>query len=165
MFLALHSETFIGEARSDFFEFNDEFNDTEFANSMRVKFRSRATSLVVNIKTNQKYFRIKLAETASSRARTLKVSEELIDILKKRKNQKGHVFLTYYGEPFTKNKIPRALTEFKVKGSFKKDWTPMDLRHSFAVNFLKNGGAFKALQYILGHQNVFQTKQLYGEVK
>lgn len=107
---------------------------------------------------------VQFAETASSRERVLKLSDELLTILQKRKNQKGHVFLTYYGEPFTKNKIRRALTEFKVKGTFKKGWTPMDLRHSFAVNFLKIGGTLRALQYILGHQYVFQTKQLYGSI-
>lgn len=114
----------------------------------------------VNFEKGEVHF----CETQSSRERTLKISDELVEMLKKKKTLKGHVFLTYYNEPFTKNKIRRAIDEFKVKGSFKKDWTPMDLRHSFAVNFLRAGGTLKALQYILGHQNVFQTKQLYGEV-
>jgi len=39
----------------------------------------------------------------------------------------------------------------------------MDLRHSFAVNFLANGGDLKELQQILGHDNVYDTKRLYGE--
>lgn len=48
-------------------------------------------------------------------------------------------------------------------GSCKLKWTPMDLRHSFAVNFLAQGGEMR-LQYILGHNNIFDTKRLYGEV-
>lgn len=39
----------------------------------------------------------------------------------------------------------------------------MDLRHSFAVNFLKSGGDMRRLQQILGHENIFDTKRLYAE--
>lgn len=108
---------------------------------------------------------VHFVQTSGSRERTLKISDEMIDMLKKKKTRKGHVFQTFYGETFTKNKIRRAIIEFQVKASFKKDWTPMDLRHSFAVNYLRAGGTLKALQYVLGHNNVFQTKQLYGEIE
>lgn len=40
----------------------------------------------------------------------------------------------------------------------------MDLRHSFAVNFLLDGGDMHKLQYILGHYDVHETKRLYGDV-
>lgn len=30
----------------------------------------------------------------------------------------------------------------------------MDLRHSFAVNFLSHGKSMKELKYILGHENL-----------
>lgn len=60
-------------------------------------------------------------------------------------------------------KLFRAIGEFKVKGLYKKDWTAMDLRHSFAVNFLAKGGDIKELQRILGHNSVYDTKRLYGE--
>lgn len=102
------------------------------------------------------------AKTSTSCERTLKLSEELVEIFKKKKVTQGHVFKTYYGETFTKSKITRAIYEFKAKGMFQKDWGPMDLRHSFAVNYLRNGGGLKELQYLLGHANVFQTKQLYS---
>lgn len=106
---------------------------------------------------------VRFPQINSSRERVLKISDELVQILGKRKSKNGQVFLTYYGETFTKNKISRAIIEFKTKGNFKKDWSPMDLRHSFAVNFLTQGKSLRDLQYILGHDNVFQTKQLYGE--
>ena len=38
-----------------------------------------------------------------------------------------------------------------------------DLRHSFAVNFLIQGGNMKKFQRILGHKNIYDTKELYGE--
>ncbi len=85
-------------------------------------------------------------------------------MLEKKKKAVGPVFMTYYREPFTKTKLARLVNEFKIKGGFKAKWTPMDLRHSFAVNFLLSGGDMKRLQYILGHQNVFDTKRLYADV-
>lgn len=100
-------------------------------------------------------------QTIASRERTLKISEEMVELLKKKKATKGLVFLTYYGEAFTKNKIRRAILEFRAKGAFERDWNPTDLRHSFAVNYRKRGGALKELQYLLGHENVYQTKQIY----
>ena len=74
------------------------------------------------------------------------------------------VFLTYYKEPFTKTKLARLINEFKIKTKSKIKWTPLDLRHSYSVNYLKAGGEIRTLQYLLGHNNVFDTKQLYGEV-
>ena len=40
----------------------------------------------------------------------------------------------------------------------------MDLRHSYAVNSLKDGKPTRELQKILGHNNVYDTKKLYGEL-
>ena len=71
--------------------------------------------------------------------------------------------MTFDKATFTKNKLRRLVEEFKIKTGFKKPWKPMDLRHSFAVNFLSKTGDLKRLQYILGHDNVFDTKRLYGE--
>ena len=72
--------------------------------------------------------------------------------------------MTYYKEPFTTKKISRVVMEFKRKKLYHANWCPMDLRHSFAVNFLKQGEELKELQYLLGHYNVFETKRLYGEI-
>ena len=107
---------------------------------------------------------VKLKQTTSSRERTLEISEELVSLLSKKKSKQGYVFLTYYGEPFTKSKLGRAVTEFKVKSKFTKNWSCSDFRHSFAVQYLTKGGALNKLQYLLGHSHVHQTKQLYGNV-
>lgn len=99
-----------------------------------------------------------------SQRRILKVSDELINIFSKKLNKSGRVFVTYYKEPFTDKKLILAITEFKRKKLYEGSWCPMDLRHSFAVNYLSKGGDMRKLQEILGHDNVFNTKQLYGEV-
>lgn len=98
-----------------------------------------------------------------SQSRILKISNELISILEKRKKMSGFVFMTYYKEQFTKTKLARLTNEFKIKTNCKDQWTLMDLRHSYAVNYLRSGGDIRKLQYVLGHNNVYDTKRLYVE--
>ena len=101
--------------------------------------------------------------------RTLEISDELVEMLRLKTRGENpdlqkKVFLTYYKEPFTGNKLRRAVLEFRQKGHYKgKDWVIGDLRHSFAVNFLTQGGNMRELQRILGHWNVYETKKLYGK--
>jgi integrase/recombinase XerD len=118
------------------------------------------TWVQINFETREVHF----PGTLKIQERKLKMSDELATILEKRKKQTGYVFMTYYKEPFTKTKLARLVNEFKIKMNCKISWTPMDLRHSFAVNFLKAGGDIRRLQQILGHNNVFDTKRLYAEV-
>lgn len=96
--------------------------------------------------------------------RRVKISNELSIYFEKNKKSNGLVFITYYKEPFTRNKLRRLIEEFKVKTNSKIKWTPMDFRHSYAVNFLLERKDIKRLQYLLGHNNVHDTKKLYGEV-
>ncbi len=107
---------------------------------------------------------VKFLRTDKCQERTLPISEELTSLLEKKKKAFGPVFMTYYKEPFTKNKLSTLVNEFKVKGNCKIKWTPMDLRHSFSVNFLLKGGNINRLQYILGHGSVYETKKMYGAV-
>ena len=73
--------------------------------------------------------------------------------------------MTYDKNLFTYEKLRRAVMEFRQKGNYKgKDWVIGDLRHSFAVNFLTQGGDIRELQKRLGHWSVYDTKKLYGEV-
>ncbi|NOT77734.1 MAG: site-specific integrase [Bacteriovoracaceae bacterium] len=95
--------------------------------------------------------------------RTLKISSELVKILSMKKRVSEIVFQTYYKEPFTNFKLVRIINEFKAKKMYIGEWCPMDLRHSFAVIFLSNGGDILELQRILGHKSVYDTKRLYAE--
>lgn len=106
---------------------------------------------------------IHFKKTVSSQERKLQISDELLNIFKGKKKKQGFLFLTYYNEPFTKNKMARVFDDFKAKRLYVGEWCPMDLRHSFAVNFLSRGNGLKELQYILGHSNVFDTKRIYEE--
>ncbi|MFP5491657.1 MAG: tyrosine-type recombinase/integrase [Bacteriovoracia bacterium] len=106
---------------------------------------------------------IHFVENKAGKERTLPISEELVTLLKNKPKKTGVLFWTYYNEPFTTNKFHRLVTEFKLANLYKGDWTPLDLRHSFAVNFLSRGGDMKELQYILGHGVLSDTRRLYGE--
>lgn len=46
-----------------------------------------------------------------------------------------------------------------------KEWRFHDLRHSFAYNFLKNGGEMYQLKAILGHKSIKMTVDYYGSFK
>ncbi len=113
----------------------------------------------VNLKDHKVHFK----QTESSRERTLPLSGALVEMLAKKQRTSGPIFMTYYGEPFTSKKVSLAVNEFRAKDKGDLKWTPMDLRHSYAVNFLKAGGDIKRLQYILGHWNVYDTRKLYGQ--
>ncbi len=102
-------------------------------------------------------------QNKAAKERTIKISDELVSLLKAKQYKRGQVFWTYYKEPFTSCKLHYAITEFKKKNLYKDDWTPLDLRHSFAVNFLAKGGDMRELQRILGHGQVSDTRKLYGE--
>ena len=99
-----------------------------------------------------------------NQARVISLSNELMQILLGKKKGCTRVFMTYYKEPFTPKKIHLLINEYREKTNCKIKWHPMDLRHSLAVNFLSQGGTLKELQKILGHDNVYDTKRLYGEI-
>lgn len=107
---------------------------------------------------------IRFPKTIASQERKIKISEELKDLLNQKKKKQGYVFVTYFGNQFTKHSIRRAVDEFKSKGLYQGDWNPLDLRHSFAANFLLKFGDLKKLQYLMGHSLVHDTRKLYGEV-
>lgn len=100
--------------------------------------------------------------TDRSQARVVPISEELASLLSRNRREAGVVFKTYYREPFTRVKLARAINEFKAKRLYRREWNLLDLRHSFGVNFLAQGGSLAELQKLMGHANVFDTKRIYN---
>jgi integrase len=103
--------------------------------------------------------------TERSHGRIVPISGELAAILSKKRKTVGAVFKTYYREAFTRVKLTRTINEFKAKGLYRRPWNLLDLRHSYATNFLANGGSMLELQRLMGHGNIFDTKRLYGETQ
>jgi site-specific recombinase XerD len=106
---------------------------------------------------------VRFVGTEKSQGRVMPISEELAVILSKNQKEVGVVFKTFYREPFTRVKLDRAIYEFKARGLYRRPWNLLDLRHSYATNFLANGGSMLELQRLMGHGNIFDTKRLYGE--
>lgn len=106
---------------------------------------------------------IQFVGTERSQGRVLPISEDLATLLSKKNRETGYVFKTVYREPFTRMKLTRAINEFKARGHYRRDWNLLDLRHSFGVNFLANGGGLRDLQMLMGHANIFDTKRIYGD--
>lgn len=75
------------------------------------------------------------------------------------------MFTTLEGRPLHKGALVRELKDFQRNAGFETDWVFRDLRHSFAVNFLKAGGDIHDLQKLMGHSHVRMTEELYGSYK
>ena len=60
--------------------------------------------------------------------------------------------------------IRDTVISYRKKYKIKK-WTPHDLRHSFALNYLKKNGEMYALQALLGHKSISMTIDYYGQMK
>lgn len=76
---------------------------------------------VVELKWSEVYCvgrKVTFSGTDRSQSRTPPISEELAAFLSKKQRQTGHVFKTYYREPFTRVKLTRAINEFKAKNLY-----------------------------------------------
>jgi hypothetical protein len=60
-------------------------------------------------------------------------------------------------------KLSRKINEIKTLSLFRRDWNLLDLRHSYAVNFLILDSGLQDLRLLMGHSKVFDTKRLYGD--
>jgi len=63
-----------------------------------------------------------------------------------------------------RQRLQRAMRRFKKHFPNGKNWGPHALRHSFAFNFLKQGGNMYQLQAILGHKSIDVTVDTYGQI-
>jgi len=104
-------------------------------------------------------------ETAKTRRkRTLPLSPqaafEIQRLLKVRPREwRGNtpVFCSQDGRPFQEPSWYQRLRKYGEKIGYKI--TPYDLRHSFAIMYLRNGGNIFALQRTLGHADLSMTKR------
>lgn len=70
-----------------------------------------------------------------------------------------HVFLTYDGRPFRNQGIYAMIRRRGEQAGIKGvRCSPHTFRHTFAVNYLRNGGDVFSLQRILGHSSLVVTR-------
>lgn len=103
--------------------------------------------------------------TKNGSDRKIKIANSLVELLKKKARNSEFVFPSRNGTYFSRSSIERAVLKFKTASTFAKNWHIHDLRHSYAYNFLKNGGEMYQLQALLGHKSIQMTVDLYGNLK
>lgn len=109
--------------------------------------------------------KILLRENDKITKRESKISNKLVDALKSLEQISEFIFTNLEGRSYRKEILVRELRIFKRQVGITNDWVYRDLRYSFAVNFLKDGGDIKDLQNILGHNHARMTEELYGLYK
>ena len=71
-----------------------------------------------------------------------------------------NLFLNRDGKPLTKNSIDSMMSRYgKLAGLTGIRCSPHTLRHTFAINYLRNGGDVFSLQRILGHSSLEMTRR------
>jgi len=71
-----------------------------------------------------------------------------------------NLLLTQDGRPLTKNRVNIIMKHYgRVAGLTGVRCSPHILRHTFAINFLRNDGEIFSLQKILGHSSLEMTRR------
>lgn len=108
-----------------------------------------------------------LRNTKNGDDRSIRMSETLSKIIETQLNnhKSDFVFAGNTGDRFHEHQVQRMIDKFRLYFPMSKDWTLHGLRHSFAYNFLKNGGKMYQLQAVLGHRSIGVTVDLYGQLQ
>ncbi len=103
--------------------------------------------------------------TKNGDRRALKMNENVIQALKAIPKVSEFVFLNQFGRLISATQIDDGIIRLQKHHPQMKRWRCHDLRHSYAYNFLKQGGNMYQLQAILGHRSIQMTIDLYGQLQ
>ena len=85
-------------------------------------------------------------------------------LLVKDREDCGVLFLNYYGQPLTRQGLWKIISGYGEKAGLETRLTPHILRNSFAVHMIENGADIKALQELMGHEDI-TAMQIYMNIK
>jgi len=77
---------------------------------------------------------------------------------KPRREEFNHIFLAPDGEPMTRNSLEQVVRRLRIASGISRLHAHL-MRHTFAVNYLINGGDLRTLQLILGHESLVVTQR------
>ncbi|MDQ0192529.1 tyrosine-type recombinase/integrase [Paenibacillus wynnii] len=111
----------------------------------------------LEVEVRQETAKTKASRTLHYSPETAKVISDLLSVRPEEWDESVPVFCTYEGNP-----LNRLSWGDRIESYCKKLGThivPYDLRHSFALLFLRQGGNALALQRMLGHVDLTMTKR------
>lgn len=106
-------------------------------------------------------------KTKNGSDRTINIPHLLIEEISKFEDLKeGPVFRNEDNFVISRQRITKEFKKLKIEiPEFGTNWACHSMRHSYAYNFLRNGGEMYQLKAILGHKSIKMTVDLYGNLK
>ena len=74
-----------------------------------------------------------------------------------------YLFLNRYGKPLSRQYFFKQIKKYALEAGIETDISPHTLRHCFATHLLENGTQLRAVQAMLGHENI-ATTQIYTHI-
>jgi len=124
---------------------------------------------LTDIDTENRVLLLPGAKNKNRKTRTIpitqKVCDEIVQLASESKeyfDKVTHLFVNQFGEPMREDHMRKRMDKYARLAGLKDECraSPHSLRHTFSVNFLKNGGDIRTLQLILGHSDI-TTTQVY----
>lgn len=120
----------------------------ELTKLQKQHFYSDTNTLLINGKGSKQ----RLVHLGNTVIKQLKLYQSIYD------NNTNYLLLNIHGEPLTKNAIKMMFSRLKKEPGLERIY-PHLLRHTFATNYILDGGELESLRIIMGHENITTTQK------